>query len=193
MRQSRTLRAGALVAVGAVVAVLVTATAWGKPLLNERIHDEGAVVFEDFCGVVGFDVEIAFVFDARLLAVARGPDGLAYFIERGKETSVVRNLANPGPTVTAVTTSLNQDMKVTDNGDGTLTILAKGTGNEVFYGPDGDVIARNPGQTRVEILIDHGGTPEDPFDDEFLGVVGVVKGSTGRTDDICAAMVEALT
>jgi hypothetical protein len=35
-------------------------------------------------------------------------------------------------------------------------------------------------------------TAEDPFDDEFLGVLGLVKGSTGRTD-ICAAIVEALT
>ena len=84
-------------------------------------------------------------------------------------------------------------MRVTDNGDGTLTILVLSTGNVVLYGEDGKAIARNPGQIRFEILIDHGGTPTDPSDDEFLAFLGVVKGSTGRSDDFCAAAVPALS
>jgi len=82
---------------------------------------------------------------------------------------------------------------VTDNGDGTLTILVLGTGNDVVYGPDGKAIARDPGQTRFEILVDDGGTPTDPSDDKFIADLGVVKGSTGRTDDFCAAVVPALS
>ena len=58
---------------------------------------------------------------------------------------------------------------------------------------DGKAIARNPGQSRWEILIDNNGTPQDPSDDEFLEFLGDVKGSTGRTDDACAAMVAELT
>jgi hypothetical protein len=61
------------------------------------------------------------------------------------------------------------------------------------YGPDGKAIARNPGQLRFELLIDNGGTPTDPSDDEFLEFLGFVKGSTGRTDDFCAAAVPELT
>jgi hypothetical protein len=57
------------------------------------------------------------------------------------------------------------------------------------HGPDGKALARNPGQVRFELLVDHGGTPTDPSDDEFLGLV---KGSTGRTDDFCAAVVPVL-
>jgi hypothetical protein len=53
-------------------------------------------------------------------------------------------------------------------------------------------IVRNPGQIRFEVLIDHGGTPTDPLDDEFVADLGVVKGSTGRSDDFCAAPVTAL-
>jgi uncharacterized protein GlcG (DUF336 family) len=45
----------------------------------------------------------------------------------------------------------------------------------------------------LTILIDDGGTPTDPSDDVFLGGLGVVKGSTGRNDDLCAAAVEALS
>ena len=45
---------------------------------------------------------------------------------------------------------------------------------------------------RFKILIDHGGTPTDPSDDEFLEFLGVVKESTGRSDDFCAAILEAI-
>jgi hypothetical protein len=79
------------------------------------------------------------------------------------------------------------------NGDGTLTILILATGNDVLYGPDGKAIGRNPGQIRFEILVDHGGTPTDPSDDEFLANLGAVKGSTGRSDDFCEAAVPALS
>jgi len=63
----------------------------------------------------------------------------------------------------------------------------------VLYGEDGKAIARNPGQTRLEFLVDHGGTPNDPFDDGPLEFVGVVKDSTGRSDDFCEAAVAALS
>ena len=62
----------------------------------------------------------------------------------------------------------------------------------MLYGEDGKVIARNPGQVRFEILVDHGGTPTDPSDDEFLEFLGVVKESTGRSDDYCEAAVPIL-
>jgi len=98
-----------------------------------------------------------------------------------------------GNTINDVTRSLFKDLKVTDNSDGTLTILVLGTGNATLYGEDSKAIARNPGQVRFEILIDDGGTPDDPFDDEFLADLGLVKGSTGRSDDFCEAAVPALT
>ena len=63
----------------------------------------------------------------------------------------------------------------------------------MVYGEDGKAIARNPGQIRFEVLVDHAGTPADPSDDVFLADLGLVKGSTGRSDDFCAAAVPALT
>ena len=50
----------------------------------------------------------------------------------------------------------------------------------------------SPVAARVEVLIDDGGTPTDPFDDEFLEFLGVVKESTGRSDDFCDAAVPLL-
>ena len=94
--------------------------------------------------------------------------------------------------MTSSATVRDKDQRITDNGDGTLTILVLATGNAVLYAEGGDAIARNPGQVRYELLIDHGGTPTDPSDDEFVEFLGDVKGSTGRTDDYCAAAVPLL-
>jgi hypothetical protein len=94
--------------------------------------------------------------------------------------------------LTSVAKVIEKDMRVTDNGDGTLTILILATGNAVLYGEDHKAIARNPGQVRFEILVDHGGTPTDPADDEFVADLGEVKGSTGRSDDFCEAALSAL-
>ena len=127
----------------------------------------------------------------RVHAVPHGRDGLVYFGFNLKVTDVVTNLAN-GNSVTSFATVRDKDQRVTDNGDGTLTILVLTTGNEVLYGEDGKVIARNPGQVRFEILMDHGGTPTDPRDDEFLEFLGVVKDSTGRSDDFCEGAVPIL-
>ena len=61
-----------------------------------------------------------------------------------------------------------------------------------MYGANGKAIARNPGQVRIEFLVDHGGTPDFPPDDILLSET-VIKESTGRSDDFCAAVVPALT
>jgi hypothetical protein len=190
LRHSRKLRLSALLALGVTAAAMLSVTASAEPLLKERFHDEGAFVDEDFCGA-GLTVDGAFVTDGSVLVVARGPDRLAYSLEHLTITVAFTNRDN-GKTVTLTVVRVNKDLRVTDNGDGTLTILFLATGNDVFYGPDGEVIGRDPGQIRLEILVDHGGTPTDPSDDEFLSEE-LVKGSTGRSDDFCAAAVPALT
>ncbi|HET6918828.1 MAG TPA: hypothetical protein VFI46_05095, partial [Jiangellaceae bacterium] len=102
------------------------------------------------------------------------------------------NVAN-GNAISGSFNTMQRALDATDNGDGTLTVLFLATGNSVTFGPDGKAIARNPGQIRFELLLDHNGTPTDPTDDEFLAFLGFVKESTGRTDDFCAAAVPALT
>jgi hypothetical protein len=192
MTRSRMVRLGAILALGATAAVTLAAAASAGQPFRETIHEEETLVHEDFCDVAGLTVEQSFVLDGRVQAVAHGPDGLDYFLQPVTVSNVFTNLAN-GESVTDATTLLEKDLRVTDNGDGTLTILILATGNGVLYGQDGKAIARNPGQVRFEILVDHGGTPTDPFDDEFLADLGLVKGSTGRSDDFCQAAVSALT
>lgn len=192
MRYSRAFRLSAILALSATIAGLLAAAASGGQVFRETIHEEDTVVLKDFCDVSGLTVEVAFVLDVDVHVVPHGPDGLAYFLQHGTRTEVLTNLAN-GKSVSSVANVIEKDQRVTDNGDGTLTILILATGNAVLYGEDGKAIARNPGQLRFEILVNHGGTPTDPSDDEFLAYLGVVKGSTGRSDDFCEAAVDALS
>jgi hypothetical protein len=192
MRHSRKLRLSAILALGATAAVTLAAAASAGQIFRETFHEEEIEVINNYCGVPGLTVESAVVRDGRVHVVPHGRDGLPYGGLHIKETEVVTNLAN-GNSVTFFSTFIEKDLRVTNNGDGTLTILILATGNTVLYGEDGKAIARNPGQQRIEILLDHGGTPTDPSDDEFLEFLGVVKESTGRSDDFCEAAVPILT
>jgi hypothetical protein len=192
MRHSRKLRLSAILALGATAAVTLAAAASAGQIFRETFHEEVTEIINNYCGVPGLTVESAVVTDGRIHVVPHGRDGLPYGGLHIKQTEVVTNLAN-GNSVTFFSTFIEKDLRVTDNGDGTLTVLILATGNAVLYGEDGKAIARNPGQQRIEILLDHGGTPTDPSDDEFLEFLGVVKESTGRSDDFCEAAVPILT
>ena len=65
-------------------------------------------------------------------------------MQHGTERDVLTNVAN-GKSVTSVANVIEKDKRITDNGDGTLTILIMATGNAVLYGANGKAIARNPG------------------------------------------------
>ena len=192
MGHSRALRLSAILALSAAAAVMLATAASAKQVFRETIHEEETLVLNDFCDVPGLTVELARVLDGRVQAVPHGRDRLAYFLEHGKATDVYTNPAND-KSITAVTKFIEKDLRVTDNGDGTLTITVLATGNGVVYGEDGKAIARNPGQVRFRFVVDHGGTPADPSDDVFLADLGMVKGSTGRNDDFCEAAVPALS
>jgi hypothetical protein len=155
--------------------------AQAKPLERERIHEAGSEVIEDFCDIEGLTVLEQFEADVNINFNQRGKDNLAFFTATVHLTTSWTNVDND-KTLTQIENFVDKDLKVTDNGDGTLTILVLAAGGLRVYGPDGKLLFRDPGQTRFEVLIDHGGTPDDPSDDEFLEFLGVVKGSTGRND-----------
>lgn len=174
-----------------LASIALTFPAAAQPLEAGTFHDEFTDIVDDFCDVSGLTVQLDSVVDGRFLLNRHGPEGLAYVLESIRLADTWTNLEN-GNTISVRERTMLKDQRVTDNGDGTLTILVLGTGNFTVYGQDGKAIARNPGQVRFEILVDDGGTPDDPFDDEFIEFLGLVKGSTGRNDDFCEAAVAAL-
>ena len=156
-----------------------------------EFHDEFDELVEDFCDVAGLTVQINGVVDGRFLDTTRGRDDLVYFQEHLRISVTFTNVDND-EFATSRERIVNKDLKVIDNGD-TLTVIGLSTGNATLVGSDGKAIGRNPGQVRFELLVDHAGTPTDPSDDVIIEDFGIIKGSTGRNDDFCAAVVPALT
>jgi hypothetical protein len=177
VRLSRTLlsTAGLAVAVSMSTAGLAAA----KPIEQEHVHDSGSEVIVNFCGdlTVRHDFEV----DAYFSAKPHGPDGLIYFADRVRATDSWTNLDNE-KTFTVAIAGQQKDLRVTDNGDGTLTILVLVAGRQFAYGPDGTRLFLDAGTFRFSFMVDHGGTPTDPFDDvEIEDSFELVK-EAGRSD-----------
>lgn len=146
-----------------------------------KFHDEGADLIEEFCGEPGLTVQHTYSLDMFVNIVPHGPNRLNYYLQHGVwRDTYTRN----GKTIAAVANVTEKDQFITDNGDGTFTIVILATGNATAYGSDGKAIARNPGQLRFVVYIDADGN---------LTFGDVVKGSTGRNDSFCAAAVTELT
>ncbi|HMG31874.1 MAG TPA: hypothetical protein VK585_17330 [Jiangellaceae bacterium] len=173
---SRSLGLAGGLALAFVVASVVPAAA--APIVNEHFHASESEVFDDFCE----DMAVLFQHEADIheLVKSRGPYGLIYFAANVRFVNSWTNLAT-GKTFAIEGTIRDMDQRVTDNGDGTLTILIKSAGKQKVYGPDGERLFLDAGIFSFEILVDHSGTPTDPSDDEFLDDLGVVK-VTGRVD-----------
>ena len=190
MGRSRNLSLAAALAVAATLSM--TGPASAAHLESGEFHDEFSFTQTDFCGVPGLTVQGEGVVDGRFLVKSQGQDGLVYFMEHAHVSTVRTNVDND-VSISDEERTVSKDLKVVDNGDGTLTITVLATGNFTIYDEDGKAIARNPGQVRFQFIVDHGGTPSDPSDDVELEDLGVIKGSTGRSDHFCAAAVAALT
>ena len=137
-------RFACVLALGVAIAALhaVSATAGGK-VLRDSIHDEGAFTIESFCDVSGLDVDLQFMLDIEVHGVQKkGPNGVLYLLQHGIRTEVITNPAN-GHSVHSFANVIEKDQHVTDNGDGTLTILDLATRNAVLYDSSKKAIRRN--------------------------------------------------
>lgn len=166
-------------AVGGMVALLLgamAAPASAKPLTHEHFHDDFTETFT-FCGVTIRNTVVA---DGQELISARGKEGLVYFHNNVHLDQTFTNVAT-SKSLHHIANFVTKDLHVTDNGDGTLTVITLATGSFKVYGPDGEFLFSDPGQVRFRLLIDDGGTPTDPRDDEILSEE-LIFGSTGRND-----------
>ncbi len=189
--RSRVLTLAAALLAGLTAPLLGIGSASAAPSMWETVHEEyGPEVSEDFCGVAGLTVEQYVVLDGRVRSTTQGPDGLSYYSQHIVYTDTWTNLAT-GESVTVVTSSSGGDLRVTDNGDGTLTILVQDTFTSLMYDEAGQLISRSTGLFRYAYLVDHAGTPTDPDDDEFLDALGGVK-RAGLTADFCDTLVQAI-
>ena len=189
-----------LTALGAMIsalgfAVAAAAPASAQPLEHEHFVDSGSRIAKVadplFCGgTVDFPVLHEWNAEGMYLLVQRA-GGLAYGLNAVQATDTYTNTLN-GKTLTVTRAGHDRDQNVTDNGDGTLTIEIAVSGVQKSYGPDGGRLFIDAGTSRFEILIDHGGTPSDPSDDELIEFLGETA-NHGRMDtherDFCQDVV----
>ena len=173
-KKTRALTVTALV-LSSVVGPLAGAAA-AAPLEKGHFHDVGSEP-QELCDL---DVQHDFDVTGSYRAIPQGRDGLVHYGDHARGTESWTNLATHKSFSHSFSTA-TRDTKVTDNGDGTLTIEFQVMGSDTYYGPDGSVVYRDPGQTRITLVVDDGGTPADPSDDEELSFA-IRRESTGRND-----------
>jgi hypothetical protein len=171
-----------------LVLVCASAPASAQPLDKGHFHDVFTESFDCDGTPTRLDGDVSVNFN-----FVRHGSGLAYYRESLGGTLVYTNLTNGG-TYTQVFTANSKDWRVTDNGDGTLTIVVQAAGSSRYYDTDGNFVLADPGNFRFQFMVDDGGTPDDPFDDEEIeGSFQVVREDTGRNDtqgrDFCADLV----
>ena len=116
-----------------------------------------------FCGGLT-DVPLHVEIDGYFSIKDRGPNAPSlYFADRFRSTLVYTN-PQTELTYTVVRVRQTKDLRLADNGDGTLTLTGLSTGSLWAYGPDGELLGRQNGLTRETFLLDTMGTP-DPIDD----------------------------
>ena len=171
-------RLAALPAVALVMGAVVVAPASAAPVVHEQFTESFSVVIDDFCGEITARLDEHAT--GTFLLNVRGPDGLAYGQATVRRTLSFTNLAND-KTYTLVSSFVDKDLKVTDNGDGTFTLITQFAGGTRSYGPDGEFLGAGGEVFRAEILVDENG--------EFLDFLGVVK---GELVDGCPTVLEQI-
>ena len=119
-----------------------------------------------FCGGLT-NVPLHVEIDGYFSIKDHGPNASSpYFADRYRSTLVYTN-PQTQLTYTVVRVRQSKDLRIVDNGDGTLTLTGLNTGSLWAYGPDGELLGRQNGLTRETALVDTLGTP-DPSDDVFI-------------------------
>ncbi|WP_154402847.1 hypothetical protein [Nocardioides speluncae] len=186
MHTSTRTAAAALAAVPALALLAPPSSA--APLVRDRLHFADSFVVGEFCGtdtaLIEYDVTVQVVVNPH------GPNGLAYHLETVHGYEVSTNLET-GEGVRQERDFASKDQRVVDNGDGTLTIDATVSGSSRDTWSAGPTFI-DAGLRRVRVLIDHGGTPADPFDDTFVDELS--RTEVGRHDttgrDFCTDWAE---
>lgn len=178
MSYLRTSLTGALLAGSLVLAAGAPASARVVETFRLDFSASGSTD-PGFCDVEDLVVDFTYDQTGEARIHERGRDGLLYFHGR---TSYVQTLTYDGVTITTTGRTLEKDLRVTDNGDGTWDVLVLLTGPQTTRGADGRILAKDDGQTRVLLTI-------DAETGELVGDPEVVFGSTGTNDDFCAAVL----
>ena len=141
----------------------------------------------------GLDVEWHRVERGVVVVISRGRAGIPHLSGSFQGSATYTNLAT-GKDLTFRWRSIDKDLRITDNGDGTSTAVNQISGDRTWWS-GGRRIAADTGTTRYEVLLDNGCTPTDTSDDEVISV-RTAQPSTGQNPDgfdFCTALIRYTT
>ncbi|PWW24875.1 hypothetical protein JD79_04066 [Geodermatophilus normandii] len=149
--------------------------------------------FTEFCGFTPENPVVhSYTADLELFEQVRGSE-FPYLAARGTSTDVYTN-PDTGGTFTVTNTFFDKDLRIVDNGDGTITVSFNTVFRQRVYGSDGELLFVDQGHVREAVIVDYNGTPGDPDDDEFVGVVDGAFRINGHLEtegrDFCADFLE---
>ena len=184
-----TSRAIVVLAALAATAAPVAAQS-GPPEVQVHYSDMYDVLLPDPADPAGFfcagltNVPLHVEIDGYVSIKEHGPNQPGpYFADRFRSTLVYTN-PETGLTYTVIRVRQSKDLKITDNGDGTLTLLGLSTGSLWAYGPDGELLGRQNGLSRETFLVDTLGT-SDPFDDVLTPIGDASTAGLWTTTNFC--------
>ena len=192
----------ALINVAAAAGLAMTAAPavaqTGPPEVQVHYSDVYDVLLPDpsdptgyFCGGLT-DVPLHVEIDGYFSIKDRGPNAPSpYFADRFRSTLIYTN-PQTELTYTVVRVRQTKDLRLDDNGDGTLTITGLNTGSLWAYGPDGELLGRQNGLTRETFLVDTMGTP-DPIDDVLIQQAEPFTAGLVTTTTFCDDFLSATT
>jgi hypothetical protein len=196
MRTRHVLIAATAVATALVTTAVPAAAQSGPPEVQVHYSDVFDLLLPDpadptgsFCGGLT-NVPLHVETDGYFSIKDHGPNQPApYFADRFRSTLVYTN-PQTGLTFTVVRVRQSKDLRITDNGDGTLTLIGLNTGSLWSYGPDGQLVGRQNGLARETFLVDTLGTP-DPTDDVLTAVGDPFIAGLSTTSGFCEEFLTA--
>ena len=179
----------AAIATAVLAAAVTAAPASAAPVEHQNVFDSfGSDVYDCDGTPAQDDYDVHMV----VSGTQRGGPGhpFPYYQELGQGTAVTTNLATGG-TYTNRFSFTGHDHLITDNGDGTITVMLYSSGSSRFYDSTGRLVLLDTGADRYAFDLDYHGTPSDPSDDtEVPDSFRALRPSTGRSDldgrDFCA-------
>ncbi|HET6665700.1 MAG TPA: hypothetical protein VFG98_00310 [Intrasporangium sp.] len=188
-----------LAALGATVALatplIAAAPASARIIEHEHnaefvSHIEQEEHGDEFCPNVDFPVLFTGDFREHVMVKTKGSSPFPYFSQNFRTEDTYTNTEND-KSLRLLTVFNGSAPRITDNGDGTITVVFADKARTHAFGPDGERLFVDTGQFRATLLIDYNGTPTDVEDDIELDFQ-VVK-ETGRNDtadrDFCEDLV----
>lgn len=152
-----------LAAAACLIGLTAAPAAAEKPF--ENVHERTNVTFEEeLCGI---DVETT-VSAVNHFKGKIGPNGFPLFQGNGNGTTTWYN-PDTDRSMTFSNRGAFKDLSVTDNGDGTITVVSQTTGvPEEITLDDGTVAVKDVGRIVFSTVLDYNGTPADAEDDIFI-------------------------